>query len=479
MLFNSLAFAAFFILVSTCFFLCPKRFRWILLLLASIFFYGSFIPAYLGVLFFLIIVDYTCGRAIDASEGSRRRIVLGISIFCNIGILFFFKYLVFVTTSVEQFFGLFSWHVHFAVPSFALPIGISFHVFQSLSYVIEVYRRNYKAERHLGIYALYVLFFPQLVAGPIERPDRLIPQFYSEQRFDIARILSGLRLMLWGYIKKSVIADRLAPLVDVVFLHPAAYSGPSIVIATVFFAFQIYGDFSGYTDIARGSARVLGFSLVENFRRPYLSASVTEFWRRWHISLSSWFRDYVYISLGGNRVTKFRRGLNIMVTFLASGLWHGADWKYVLWGGLHGGVLNVEAMRPYIVRSRLNHVMRVLSTFAIVCGIWIFFRANTFADSLHLIGHLPLGWITFFRSLNDSFFLHKYVFLDAPASAFGLAVCSIIALMIVEWSIEFRNLLGRYQRLPLFWRSASMTLLLLLFITLGVFQSREFIYFQF
>lgn len=477
MLFNSLAYPIFFAVTAVGFFLCPARFRWILLLVASIFFYCSFIPAYIVVLFFLILVDYFCGRLIEASEGKKRRIMLGISIASNVGILFFFKYFAFVVTSIEEMLSWFSWSVQFPLPTYALPIGISFHVFQSLSYVIEVYRRNYKAERHLGKYALYVLFFPQLVAGPIERPERLLPQFHQKQVFRWSEFYSGLRLILWGYLKKCVVADRLAPLVDVVFSHPAGQTGPSIVIATVFFAFQIYGDFSGYTDIARGSARILGFSLVENFRRPYLSASLSEFWRRWHISLSSWFRDYVYIPLGGNRVSRIRRSLNVLITFLLSGLWHGADWKYVIWGGLHGVALGAE---PSSVPSTgMRRVFAVVRTFAIVCLIWMFFRAQTLKDAIVLITQLPIGWSFFLDVWKNPELARSVLYLHTTASTFLLAFGSIASLVVVEWLIEAKGLVGRFEKLPLFWRSTVIAILVLLFVTLGEFHSREFIYFQF
>ena len=282
-------------------------------------------------------------------------------------------------------------------------MGLSFHTFQAMSYTIEVYRGRQKAERHFGIYALYVMFYPQLVAGPIERPQNLIHQFYEEHRFDYDRVVSGLQLIAWGLFKKVVVADRLAKVVNVVYAGPSQYGGPPLVIATVFFAFQIFCDFSGYSDIAIGSARVMGFTLMNNFNRPYHSQSIAEFWRRWHISLSTWFRDYVYIPLGGNRLSVPRWYANILVVFLVSGLWHGARWTYVIWGALHGIFLIVGAVTEKF-RARItaaiglgrhpffHNPLRVLFTFALVNLGWIFFRASSVRDAWQILTRLFTGW---------------------------------------------------------------------------------------
>lgn len=264
-----------------------------------------------------------------------------------------------------------------------LPIGLSFHTFQSLSYVIEVYRGHQKAERNFGIYALYVMFYPQLVAGPIERPKNLLHQFYEEHYFDYQRVVDGLKLMLWGLFKKVVIADRLSVLVNEVYGNPSGHQGFLLVIATVFFAFQIFCDFSGYSDMAIGSAQVMGFKLMDNFNRPYFSKSIAEFWKRWHISLSSWFRDYIYIPLGGNRVPQWRMCCNLFLTFLLSGLWHGANWTFVIWGGLNGfymvfSILTHDPRKKLVQWTGLDRhpkahkYLNVMVVFSLVCLGWIF-----------------------------------------------------------------------------------------------------------
>ncbi len=288
-----------------------------------------------------------------------------------------------------------------------LPIGLSFHTFQSLSYVIEVYKGRQQPQRHFGIYALYVMFYPQLVAGPIERPQNLLHQFYEHHTFDYQRVTDGLKLMAWGLFKKMLIADRVAVLVNAVYGNPTHYQGIPLITATLFFAIQIYGDFSGYSDIARGAAQVMGFRLMENFRQPYFSQSVSEFWRRWHISLSTWFKDYVYIPLGGNRVSVTRRHVNLFLTFLISGLWHGANWTYIVWGGLHGLYITLGAVtetprasiRRYLRLDKmplLHACLRVATTVALVCFAWIFFRANTLADAHYIVTHMFVGYTSYF-----------------------------------------------------------------------------------
>jgi alginate O-acetyltransferase complex protein AlgI len=336
-LFNSVQFLVFFPLVVALYFATPHRFRWVLLLAASYYFYAAWRAEYLLLIMFSTGVDYVCGLRMGAlAQQARRKKWLALSIGTNLGLLFAFKYFNFFSATTRRLLNQFN--IFYDVPVFdvLLPVGISFYTFQTLSYSIDVYRGRQKPERHLGIFALYVSFFPQLVAGPIERSSRLLPQFFRQNGFDPERVSSGLRLMLWGFFKKVVIADRLAVYVNAVYGNPAAYDGPTIMLATYFFAFQIYCDFSGYSDIAIGTARVMGYDLMQNFRRPYFSRSIAEFWQRWHISLSTWFRDYLYIPLGGNRVDWWRWYLNLLVVFLVSGLWHGAALTFVVWGGLHG-----------------------------------------------------------------------------------------------------------------------------------------------
>jgi alginate O-acetyltransferase complex protein AlgI len=393
-LFNSLHFLAFFPIVAGVHFLLPHRFRWAWLLIASCYFYMAFIPAYVLILFALILVDYVAGILIEKRQGPRRKMFLIVSLLANISILGFFKYYNFAATNISVL--SHSLGLPFSPKTLAiiLPIGLSFHTFQSMSYTIEVYLGRQKAERHLGIYALYVLFWPQLVAGPIERPQNLLHQFREPKRFEMARARDGARLMLVGFAKKVLVADTLAKTVNLVYGAPANHSGLALIIATYFFAFQIYCDFSGYSDIARGASRIMGFELMVNFDRPYISTSISEFWRRWHISLSTWFRDYLYVPLGGSRVSRGRASFNLLVVFLVSGFWHGANWTFLVWGAIHGVVLALTqlagkgqwrtAPRPV----GFARVWRTLLTFHIVVLSWIFFRAESVTQALYVLTHL-------------------------------------------------------------------------------------------
>ncbi|HEX9151874.1 MAG TPA: MBOAT family O-acyltransferase, partial [Flavobacterium sp.] len=316
------------------------------------------------------------------------------SLIANIGVLAVFKYYNFLNENLSFLIGSLGYQNKIPFLYILLPIGLSFHTFQAMSYTIEVYRGNYKAEKNFGIYALYVMFFPQLVAGPIERPQNILPQFHIKQYLNYEDLTAGFRLMLWGFFKKIVIADRLAVYVDSVYNNAERHSGITLLIATIFFAFQIYCDFSGYSDIALGTARVMGYRLMLNFRRPYLSRSIKEFWSRWHISLSTWFRDYLYIPLGGNRVSKPRWYLNIFIVFMISGLWHGASWTYIIWGALHGfyqvfGLL-ADKLKEKIPSLSLKPgplqiIFQIGLTFILATFAWIFFRANSVQDAFTIV----------------------------------------------------------------------------------------------
>jgi D-alanyl-lipoteichoic acid acyltransferase DltB (MBOAT superfamily) len=346
-----------------------------------------FVPKYILILGFIIIIDYTAGLLIEKQLNiNYKKILLFVSLFINIGTLVLFKYYNFFNQNLTDLLQL----GHFANPlpfwKIALPIGLSFHTFQAMSYTIEVYRGNQKAEKHLGIYALYVMFYPQLVAGPIERPQNVLHQFRAKHSVDWERIKSGLGLMLQGFIKKVVIADRLAMVVDAAYADPHGTNGLSLAIATLFYAFQIYCDFSGYSDIGIGAAKVMGFQLMTNFNAPYLATSVTEFWQKWHISLSSWFRDYVYIPLGGNRVGIKQWIFNIWIVFIISGLWHGAQWNFLIWGALHGFYLIMERVLkkvPYL--HFIPFVLKRIFVFLLICTTWIFFRAETIEKALLIL----------------------------------------------------------------------------------------------
>ncbi|MGV3641211.1 MAG: MBOAT family O-acyltransferase, partial [Adhaeribacter sp.] len=345
MLFNSLEFLVFFLLVTGAYFSTPGRYKWVLLLAASSVFYLYFKVVYLFILYATIAISYAAGRAMDRpGRAGWRRLFLFLGVAANLGVLAFFKYFPFFSAQLA---GLGAWAglgLDQPLADILLPIGLSFHTFQAISYLLEVYYRRQPAERHPGVFSLYVMFYPQLVAGPIERPQHLLPQLHAPKGFDLDRVASGLQRMLWGFFKKVVLADNLAGVVDQVYDQPGGLEGLPLLLATLAFAFQIYCDFSGYTDIALGCARVMGFSLVENFRFPYSSASVAEFWRRWHISLSNWFRDYVYIPLGGSRRGLLITCRNLVLVFLLCGIWHGASWNFVVWGLLHGFYLVVEAL---------------------------------------------------------------------------------------------------------------------------------------
>jgi D-alanyl-lipoteichoic acid acyltransferase DltB (MBOAT superfamily) len=392
MLFNSISFLLFFPTVCLLYFAIPAervRLRNGLLLVASYWFYMNWEPAYALLLLLSTVATWAAALGMDRQTGdgrpgrSRRRWLVG-SLVVNLAILFLFKYYNFLTGTLTG--ALLATGLSVSMPRFhlLLPVGISFYTFQALGYTIDVYRGNVRAERDLLTYALFVSFFPQLVAGPIERSGRLLPQFRERHRLAYGHVTAGLRMMAWGYFMKLVVADRCGLYVDAVFDNVAMHNGGSCLMASLLFPFQIYGDFAGYSLIAIGTARVLGFRLMENFRSPYLSCSVGEFWHRWHISLSTWFRDYVYIPLGGNRRGRPRQYVNLLVTFTVSGLWHGANWTFLCWGALHGVLLCMERALG-IGRTRYRGLSRLMHwglTFLLVSMGWVLFRAATLHDAL-------------------------------------------------------------------------------------------------
>lgn len=371
------------------------RYRWVLLLAASYFFYMSWNPKYVVLIFTTSFVSYVAGRLLEKFDNIRiKKLILAITLLVCLGILFFFKYFNFISESLCDFLSLFAIKLNPVTLNILLPVGISFYTFQTLSYVIDVYKGKVKAERHFGIYATFVSFFPQLVAGPIERTGDLLPQIKSKKTFDYDNAAYGLKIMAWGFFKKLAIADTLSQYVSGVYDAPQSYTGFALVLATVFFAIQIYCDFSGYSDIAIGVSKLLGINLTTNFKSPYFSQSLKEFWSRWHISLSSWFRDYVYIPLGGNRVGKLRQACNLMITFLASGLWHGAAWTFVIWGGIHGLAQIIE--KPFIRRKSQKSRgiigwLRILAVFAFTSFGWIFFVSKSLGDAVYVISNLFTG----------------------------------------------------------------------------------------
>jgi D-alanyl-lipoteichoic acid acyltransferase DltB (MBOAT superfamily) len=494
MLFNSLQFAVFFPIVTLLYFALPHRRRGAMLLAASCVFYMAFVPAYILVLAVTILVDYVAGIRIEAATGGRRRLWLILSIASTCAVLFVFKYFDFFNDTIAV--AARAIGMDYAVPALQLllPVGLSFHTFQSLSYVIEVYEGRQTAERDFGVYALYVMFYPQLVAGPIERPQNLLPQLRAAHRFDYARVVAGLQLMAWGLVKKVVVADRLAELANRVYDMPAQHTGLPLIIGTVAFAFQIYCDFSGYSDIAIGAAQVMGFDLMKNFDRPYTARSVGEFWRRWHISLSTWFRDYVYVPLGGNRVARPRWYANLLVVFLVSGLWHGARWTFVVWGALHGaylvaGLVSADArarVRTVLGLERHPSLLRIWQTtvtFALVGVAWVFFRAASLGEAWYVVTHLASGLGAQLAAIvaRDPAAIGSFVFLDLERSKLVLAAAAVGALLVVEHVQGARPIPLRTRiagaTTPVRWAAYACAVLTIM--TLGVFQSARFIYFQF
>lgn len=336
-LFNSIEYVIFLPIVVILFYLLPHRFRWMMLLVASCTFYMWFVPQYILILLVTIIIDYSAGILMEKYSDNHKlkKRFMVISIISTCLVLFIFKYLGFVNDNLILLCNSLGIKYNIVI-NLILPIGLSFHTFQSMSYVIEVYRGNQKAERNFGIYSLYVMFFPQLVTGPIERPGNLLRQLHEEKKLEYDNISKGFRLIIFGLFIKMVVADNIGYYVDLIYENPSKYNSWDIILGMVFYSFQIYGDFFGYSTIALGSAKLMGFDITDNFNTPYLSKSIAEFWHRWHISLSTWFRDYVYFPLGGSRVKFGRWAFNIMVVFILSGIWHGAAWNFLIWGAAHG-----------------------------------------------------------------------------------------------------------------------------------------------
>ncbi len=393
MLFNSYAYAIFLPIVFALYWLIADKYRWILLLIASYYFYMSWNPKYVVLILGTTFVSYEAARLIENTESKKKKkqYLVATAVVC-MGVLFLFKYFNFFSKNFVDFVGLFSLKLHPVTLKLVLPVGISFYTFQTLSYVIDVYKGDVKAEKHFGYYATFISFFPQLVAGPIERTRNLLPQIKGEKHFDEAKAIAGLKQMGWGFFKKMAVSDMLAMYADMVFNNVYQSEGFSFVVATFFFTIQIYCDFSGYSDIAIGSAKLLGIDLMENFHFPYFAISIKEFWARWHISLTTWFRDYLYIPMGGNRCSKARRSLNVITTFLVSGLWHGANWTFVIWGLIHGCANALENLcNSALSRFRKIKIGKLISwlfVFAFCNVAWVFFRAQSLKEATYMISHV-------------------------------------------------------------------------------------------
>lgn len=489
MAFNSWQFVSFFAVAFVVYFLWPPKLRWIWLLAASIYFYGVWQPLLLLQIFAATAAGYWLALRIEKEpDKPHKKKILTWSVLLLVGNLFVFKYTGFVNESLRSMFGWVG--VGYGVPEIKLllPIGISFYTFQLVSYVVDVYRGTVPAERHFGIFAVYVCFFPKLVAGPIERPKSLIPQLHEEHKFDANQVALGLQLAGWGMFKKVVIADRLAPFVQQVYDGPTGMSGVAITLATLLFAVQVYCDFSGYTDIALGTAQMMGIRLSPNFERPYFAASIQEFWKRWHISLSNWLTDYIYTPLTRTKKIKIKwyylMLISLFVTFVASGLWHGAQWTFVAWGALHGFYLVVAAMtqkrRRKIAKRlklkkipRLHHYNQVAQTFVLVCIAYILFQAKSMGDAWYMITHLASGWGSAASEVRD-FVNGRWA--ELSFAAFGTVV--VLGVDILQEKGSVREML---QLKPMWTRWALSTGLALSIALMGAFynEGQEFIYFQF
>lgn len=480
MLFNTIEYFIFLPVVVAIYFLIAPKYRWILLLLASYYFYMCWNYKYILLIVFTTLVDYFAGLKMPKSRSAKeKKFYLILSISANLSMLFFFKYFNFLSANLNTVLDQFNLFKDIPLFNFLLPVGVSFYTFQSLSYTLDVYWGKKEPEKHLGIFALYVSFFPQLVAGPIERSTSLLPQFYKTINYDYTRIKNGIILIIWGLFKKVVIADRVAEYVNIVYNNPHDYSGLHDLIATFFFAIQIYCDFSGYSDIAIGSALILGINLMTNFRRPYFALNIREFWQRWHISLSTWFRDYLYIPLGGNRVVKWRWYYNLFITFLISGFWHGANWTFIFWGGLHGlflvtafmatGWRNQIALKiGFSENSKIRYLMNLFWTFCLVCFAWIYFRANSVSEANWIIGRI-------FDFSSYNFNIQLFHFPSDLYLSFGLTGLLII---IELWQEKF-NLVQKLLKQPRIIKWAMMLMLICSILILGKWNGTDFIYFQF
>ena len=480
MLFNSLAFFVFLPIVFVLYWLIPQKGRWILLLIASYYFYMSWNPKYVVLIFGTTVVSYVAGLLLERIDKQQvKKMIVATALIVCLGVLFVFKYFNFAFSSVCSVLNLFTIHLSPITLQLMLPVGISFYTFQTLSYVIDVYRGDIEAEHHFGYYATFVSFFPQLVAGPIERTGNLLPQIKSAKKFNQTQAIDGAKVIVWGYFKKMVIADYISGYVDQIYDGLSNYTGFALVMVIFLFTIQIYCDFSGYSNIAQGAAKLLGIDLMDNFKSPYFSTSVKEFWRRWHISLSTWFRDYVYIPLGGSRCGKVRHNINLLITFLVSGLWHGASWTFVFWGGMHGLAQIIENLANSLLKKiRAKKVGKFISFIVVFafCNIaWVFFRAKTFSDAIYVLTN----------SIKGISSPYLYIVNGVNESGIGVLKSLYILVMITIMSIvDYLNLNGDIilkikQKKPFVRWILYFAIALLVVIFAQKGEPAEFVYFQF
>ncbi len=487
MLFNSVQYLVFFSVIFMIYWAVPNKYRIPLILFGSYFFYMCWDAKYIVLIIGITLISYFGARILSGTQSSKvRKITLVVVCMLCLSTLFFFKYLNFTIDTVNRINSMFGIsRMQLKNVSLVLPVGISFFTFQSMSYVIDVYRAQTKEEKNLITYATFVSFFPQLVAGPIERSSNLLPQIKSNHQFDYDSAMEGFFLIIWGMMKKVAIADIAAKYVDYVYLTPKEYKGFDLILAVVLFTIQIYCDFSGYTDIAIGSAKMLGISLMDNFRAPYFSKSVKEYWSRWHISLSTWFRDYVYIPLGGNRCSSIRRDFNLMITFLASGLWHGANWTFVVWGGLHGlaqvaeNRLHSLVRRCEIVNKNAGFrgwVLKISAWFVCFFFInlsWIPFRAGSISDAIYVLSNV------FCVEHHSSHGLLFFKILETKEIV--IILINLLLLSIFDIVKKYKDPIKQYRKLPLLIK-ICIGYLIFADIMLVVFNgsgNNQFVYFQF
>lgn len=495
MQFTSFNFLMFFLIISTLYFIIPYKFRWFWLLISSYFFYMSTNPKYVILIATSTIITYLSGLLIEnANKISNEKRAIKLKKFwviasfsSNLGILFLFKYYNFFNDSLVRVLNIFGISIHMPSFRYLLPLGISFYTLQALSYTVDVYRKDVVAEKNLGKLALFVSFFPQVVAGPIEKSKNMLHQFDEEHVFDYHRVKNGLLLILWGVFVKIVVADRLALLVNTVYSNPNNYKGFAILIATVFFTFQIYLDFMSYSDMARGAAEVLGFKVTNNFKQPYLSKSIKEFWSRWHISLTNWFKDYLYFPLGGNRRGKLRTYYNVMIVFLVSGLWHGATTNFIIWGGLHGFYqitayllkpLKERAIKTFKIRTEVFSfkLLQVLITFMLVNFAWIFFRASSFSSAITII--------------KNSFYFNPWILLNGSIFKLGLdskdfliGIIGVALVITVDMMQRIKNVRIQLSKQNIMFRWFTYVVAVLVILVFGMYgpgySMQQFIYSQF
>ncbi|MBT4597312.1 MAG: MBOAT family protein [Candidatus Diapherotrites archaeon] len=484
MLFNSIEFFIFLPIIVLVYFLFQKKLgkkSWIVILLASYYFYMSLKPEYVILIIVSTLVNYFAAIYIGKTKNiQNKKLILALAVIYNIGMLVLFKYFNFFNETIVDFFKLFSISFEPALLNLVLPIGISFYTFQALGYVIDVYRGKTNAEKRLGIMATYVAFFPTVLAGPIERAKNLMPQIIKSKKFDWKMAGKGFRLFLFGLFLKVVIADRLGIVVNTIYGSPTEYTGIPLMLATFFFSFQIYADFAAYSSMAIGVAKILGFNLMENFRRPYLAKSFTEFWRRWHISLSTWFRDYVYFSLGGNKVKIPRWYLNLFIVFIASGLWHGANITFILWGALHGAYIIVEKIPKNFLNPLREHTtflgkrfwgfVATIFTFIFATIAWVFFRANNVSDAFYILTNFFSGWSTNLSNIR----------LGGIGGINGLIFAFVLIGLLILFEIvqEKKGIEKHFLKIPLLGRLILYLVLITVIIFFGV-TGAQFIYFGF